>query len=168
MIKGLENPSYEERLRELALFSWGRGHSEGNLDSMYRYLQRRCQALFIGAQCQDKRQWEQTGCFLWTPWNILLWGHLSTGICCPETESPTLEIFKSYLDMGLGTLLWVSLLERGLDKLEEGVLSNLSSSVILWSVVMMVPMATKLVHLKDQRLQEMSHKVKTFRTQNGF
>ena len=35
------------------------------------------------------------------------------------------------LSMVLGTLLWVSLLERGLDKLEEGVLSNLSSSVIL-------------------------------------
>lgn len=48
-----------------------------------------------------------------------------------DTEFPTLEIIKSHLNMGLGTLIWLSLLERGLDKLEAGVPSNLSNIVIL-------------------------------------
>ena len=43
-------------------------------------------------------------------------------------EVSSLEVFKSHLDTGLGSLLWVSLLDQELDPV---VPSNLRHSVIL-------------------------------------
>ncbi|GAB0181473.1 mitochondrial enolase superfamily member 1 [Grus japonensis] len=57
MIKGLEHLSYEERLRELGLFSLEK--TERDLTNAYKYLKGRCQE--EGAQQQDKGQWAQTG-----------------------------------------------------------------------------------------------------------
>lgn len=48
-----------------------------------------------------------------------------------EAVGSSLEISKSQLDIGLGTLLWVSLLEWGLDLMDPEVPSHLDQSVIL-------------------------------------
>ena len=43
----------------------------------------------------------------------------------------SLQIFKSHLDVSLGSLLWVSLLEQGLEQMDSEVPANLSQSVML-------------------------------------
>lgn len=47
-------------------------------------------------------------------------------------ESPSLEVFKSCLDMVLGNLLWVAWLEQGLELIDPEVPSNLSYCVLVW------------------------------------
>lgn len=63
MIKGLEHLSYENRLRELGLFSPERRWLRGDLINVCQDLQGgvrgRAQALLSGAQQQDKRQWQR-------------------------------------------------------------------------------------------------------------
>ena len=70
------------------------------------------------------------------------WGEAPDGSCAVqvaenrhrlhrEAVGSSLEISKSQLDIGLGTLLWVSLLEWGLDLMDPEVPSHLDQSVIL-------------------------------------
>lgn len=42
---------------------------------------------------------------------------LSAGETTPEVLGPVLEIFNSYLEVGLGSLLWVYLSEQGMDQM---------------------------------------------------
>ena len=46
-------------------------------------------------------------------------------------DSVSLQVFKSHLDMVLGNLLWVSLLEQGLDQMDSEAPYNLNHSVTL-------------------------------------
>lgn len=47
-------------------------------------------------------------------------------------ESPSLEIFKSHLDVIMGKLLWVAWIEYELDWMDLEVPSSLSHDVTLW------------------------------------
>ena len=65
MIRGLEHLSYEERLRDLGLFSLEKRTAEGGSYQHLEILKGWVsggwgQALFSGARGQDKRQWAQT------------------------------------------------------------------------------------------------------------
>ncbi|PKU43397.1 hypothetical protein llap_6303 [Limosa lapponica baueri] len=136
MINGLEHLSDGERLRDLGLFSLEkteRGPHQGLWISKGQVQSGWGQVLFGGAQRQDKGQQAQTGTWeipsqheeklplrVTEPWNRLP----REGV-----ESPSLEVFKSRLDVLLSSLLWVDLLWQGvgLDDLQK----SLPTPVIL-------------------------------------
>ena len=107
MIRGLEHLSREGKLE-----------SRGCAQRPKARVQKRWrQALFSGAQCQEKRQRAQSGK------QEIPAKHQETLPYCADERAlrcgvSSLEISKPRLDMALGTLPWVSMLEQGLDQMD--------------------------------------------------
>ena len=123
MMRGLQHLSYEERLRELGLFSLEKRRLRGDLRNASKYLQGggqedRAQLRSVVPSDRTRgngHKLEQRKLQLNTRKNFLPlrvtepWPRLPR----EAVESPSLEIFQTRLDVMLSSLLWVTLLGQG-------------------------------------------------------